>query len=146
VFVSDFASCASTELFLYLSCKNSKGSIVLAHRLKQARLRAGLSQEKLGKLAGIDPMSASARMNQYERGKHSPDYELMCRVADILKMPVSWFYTEDEDLARLQEIFYHLSPLVRRPLLTQAENLFVANPPGANEEQTGTAETSSPSN
>ena len=72
---------------------------MLAHRLKQARLRAGLSQEKLGKLAGIDPMSASARMNQYERGKHSPDYQLMCRVAEILNMPVSWFYTEDEELA-----------------------------------------------
>jgi transcriptional regulator with XRE-family HTH domain len=106
-----------------------KGTIVLAHRLKQARLRAGLSQEKLGKLAGIDPMSASARMNQYERGKHSPDYQLMCRVAEILNMPVSWFYTEDEELARLQEIVFHLDVNVRRPLLVQAESLFAANPP-----------------
>ena len=104
---------------------------MLAHRLKQARLRAGLSQEKLGKLAGIDPMSASARMNQYERGKHSPDYQLMCRVAEILKMPVSWFYTADEEEARLQEIFYHLSPAIRQPLLVEAENLFTANPTSA---------------
>lgn len=116
---------------------------MLAHRLKQARLRAGLSQEKLGKLAGIDPMSASARMNQYERGKHSPDYALMCRVADILQTPVSWFYTEDEELARLQEIFHHLSPMVRGPLLTQAENLFVANPKGSNNAQTETSVTPS---
>ena len=108
-----------------------KGSIVLAHRLKQARLRAGLSQEKLGKLAGIDPMSASARMNQYERGKHSPDYQLMCRVAEILNMPVSWFYTEDEELARLQEIVFHLDFNARRPLLVQAESLFAAHPPTA---------------
>ena len=95
---------------------------MLAHRLKQARLRAGLSQEKLGKLAGIDPMSASARMNQYERGKHSPDYQLMCRVAEILKMPVSWFYTEDEEHARLQEIFYLLGPVERKLLVVQAES------------------------
>lgn len=108
-----------------------KGTIVLAHRLKQARLRAGLSQEKLGKLAGIDPMSASARMNQYERGKHSPDYQLMCRVAEILNMPVSWFYTEDEEMARLQEIAFHLDVNERRPLLVQAESLFAANPPAA---------------
>ena len=101
---------------------------MLAHRLKQARLRAGLSQEKLGKLAGIDPMSASARMNQYERGKHAPDYQLMCQVADILKMPVSWFYTANEDEARLQEIFYHLQASIRQPLLTQAESLFIAHP------------------
>ena len=112
---------------------------MLAHRLKQARLRAGLSQEKLGKLAGIDPMSASARMNQYERGKHSPDYQLRCRVADILNMPVSWFYTEDEELARLQEIFFHLEPAVRRPLLTQAEGLFAAHPPAEKSVTTDTA-------
>lgn len=106
---------------------------MLAHRLKQARLRAGLSQEKLGKLAGIDPMSASARMNQYERGKHSPDYLLMCRVAEILKMPVSWFYTEDEDHARLQEIYHLLSPAARQALMTQAEIVLSTNPPEASE-------------
>ena len=94
---------------------------MLAHRLKQARLRAGLSQEKLGKLAGIDPMSASARMNQYERGKHSPDFKLMCKVAEILNMPVSWFYTEDEDAARIQEVFFTLNPHDRKSLLDQAE-------------------------
>ena len=102
---------------------------MLAHRLKQARLRVGLSQEKLGKLAGIDPMSASARMNQYERGKHSPDYKLMCKVAEILQMPVSWFYTEDDDQARLQEIFFHMRPANRRPLLAEAEAIFSLNPP-----------------
>ena len=109
---------------------------MLAHRLKQSRLRAGLSQEKLGKLAGIDPMSASARMNQYERGKHSPDYQLMCRVAEILKMPVSWFYTEDEEHARLQEIFYLLGPVERRLLLIQAESNLVSNQVTASAEQT----------
>ncbi len=62
-------------------------------------------------------------MNQYERGKHSPDYRLMCRVAEILKMPVSWFYTEDEDLARIQELYFQMSPDTRRTLLSQSEKL-----------------------
>lgn len=96
---------------------------MISDRLKAARLRAGLSQEKLGKLAGIDPTSASARMNQYERGKHSPDYRLMCRVAEILNMPVSWFYTQDDQQARLQEIFYHLDAESRESLLARAEEL-----------------------
>lgn len=96
---------------------------MISERLKAARLRAGLSQEKLGKLAGIDPTSASARMNQYERGKHSPDYRLMCKVAAILNMPVSWFYTQDEAQARLQEVFYHLDGEARERLLSQAEAL-----------------------
>lgn len=103
------------------SDKSGGERIMISERLKVARLRAGLSQEKLGKLAGIDPTSASARMNQYERGKHSPDYRLMCRVAEILKMPVSWFYTQDDDMARLQEIFFNLSPESRRDLLAHAE-------------------------
>jgi transcriptional regulator with XRE-family HTH domain len=94
---------------------------MISERLKVARLRAGLSQEKLGKLAGIDPTSASARMNQYERGKHAPDYRLMCKVAEILKMPVSWFYTEDDDLARMQEVYANLSPQAQRDLLSHAE-------------------------
>jgi len=96
---------------------------MISDRLKAARLRAGLSQEKLGKLAGIDPTSASARMNQYERGKHSPDYRLMCRVAEILNMPVSWFYTQDDEQARLQEIFHHLDGQAKEALLAQAEEL-----------------------
>jgi len=96
---------------------------VLAHRLKQARLRAKLSQEKLGKLAGIDPMSASARMNQYERGKHAPDFELMSKVANILQTPVSWFYTEDDDGARIQELYFQLPADARKTLLTTAEDL-----------------------
>jgi transcriptional regulator with XRE-family HTH domain len=44
---------------------------MLPHRLKEARLRTGLSQQKLGILAGIDEATASARMNQYERGIHT---------------------------------------------------------------------------
>ncbi len=117
---------------------------LLAHRLKQARLRAGLSQEKLGKLAGIDPMSASARMNQYERGKHAPDYQLMCRVAEILMMPVSWFYTEDDEQARLQEIFFQLRPADRKPLLTEAEALIARNAPATGSMPDPTAPVASP--
>jgi transcriptional regulator with XRE-family HTH domain len=101
---------------------------VLAQRLKQARLRANLSQEKLGKLAGIDAMSASARMNQYERGKHAPDFDLMCKVADILQMPVSWFYTEDDEQARLQELIFKQTPAARQALLAQLENQTTHNP------------------
>ena len=47
-------------------------------------------------------------------------------------MPVSWFYTADDEQARLQEIFYHLEANTRRPLLTQAEALIAANPPSSN--------------
>lgn len=64
---------------------------MLPHRLKEARKKKGISQQKLGVLAGIDESSSSARMNQYEQGTHTPNFDLMCRVADILDVPVCFF-------------------------------------------------------
>lgn len=68
-------------------------------RLKAARLAAELTQEKLGILAGIDEFSASARMNQYETGKHVPDWFTMQKIAKVLNIPTSFFYTEEDDIA-----------------------------------------------
>ncbi|WP_145539139.1 helix-turn-helix transcriptional regulator [Yersinia kristensenii] len=81
---------------------------MLTKRLKEARLRAGLSQEKLGILAGIDEASASARMNQYEKGKHTPDFEMACKLAKVLDIPESYLYTKDDLMAEMMLKFYHL--------------------------------------
>ncbi|MFB5745284.1 helix-turn-helix transcriptional regulator [Cedecea sp. S5-13] len=74
---------------------------MLPHRLKAARLKAGLSQERLGILAGVDEATASARMNQYERGIHTPDFELACRLASVMNIPACYFYAVEDDLAEL---------------------------------------------
>ena len=74
---------------------------MITKRLKEARLRAGLSQEKLGILAGIDEASASARMNQYEKGKHTPDFATVEKFAKVLKIPAPYFYTDDDLLAEI---------------------------------------------
>ncbi|WP_034936855.1 helix-turn-helix transcriptional regulator [Erwinia mallotivora] len=74
---------------------------MLPQRLKAARLKAGLSQERLGILAGIDEATASARMNQYERGIHTPDFELACRLASVLHVPAFYFYAVEDDLAEM---------------------------------------------
>ncbi|KHS91842.1 DNA-binding protein [Pectobacterium brasiliense] len=74
---------------------------MLPHRLKEARLRAGLSQQRLGVLSGIDEATASARMNQYERGVHTPDFDLACRLAAVLDVPACYFYTVEDDLAEI---------------------------------------------
>lgn len=73
----------------------------VAKRLRQARKSAGLSQKKLGELAGVDLNSASARMNQYETGKHSPDFGMLQRLASVLNVPVEFFYTHNNDVAEL---------------------------------------------
>ena len=54
---------------------------------------------QLGVLAQIDEYSASARINQYERGKHQPDFNTAERLAQVLSVPTAYFYTRDEFLA-----------------------------------------------
>lgn len=83
---------------------------MLPYRLKQARHRMGISQQKLGILAGIDEATASARMNQYERGIHTPDFELVCRLATILNVPSCYFYTLEDELADIVQHWYEQQP------------------------------------
>ncbi|EIK94549.1 transcriptional regulator [Pseudomonas sp. M47T1] len=80
-----------------------------SRRLKEARKAAGISQEQLGIEAGIEPASASARMNQYEKDKHVPNPEMVRQIAGVLGLPASYFYSEDDDEARLLAAFHRMS-------------------------------------
>ena len=70
-------------------------------RLKSARKAAGLTQQQLGMALGMEPNTASARMNQYEKGKHAPDFLTMKRIAKELDVPVAYFYCEEGTMAEL---------------------------------------------
>ena len=74
---------------------------MLPHRLKSARKRSGFTQERLGILAGIDEATARARMNQYEKGTHTPDFQLVCKIAEALQVPACYLYAVEDDLAEL---------------------------------------------
>ncbi len=73
----------------------------VAKRIKEARTRAGLSQKQLGIEAGIDAFSASPRINQYEKGKHTPDFATAVRLATVLGVPMPLLYTEDDTMAEI---------------------------------------------
>ena len=79
-------------------------------------MQAGLSQGELGVKAGMDKFSASARISQYEHGKHMPDLQTLTRLANILKIPVPYFYCEDPDLAFVIVRFSELSKAQQRKL------------------------------
>lgn len=96
---------------------------VLAKRLKEARIRAGLTQERLGVLAGIDEASASARMNQYERAKHEPDWLTVQRLAAVLAVPVAYLYAEDDRTAELLLAFEALPLEAREEALVAVKKL-----------------------
>ncbi len=88
-------------------------------RMMQARLKAGLSQKRLGVAAGIDPFSASARINQYERGKHTPDYGTAARLARVLGVPTPFLYAKEDDIAKMILLFGSLGVGERRKWLAR---------------------------
>ncbi len=96
---------------------------IVAKRLKEVRLRTGISQKQLGIKAGIDEFSASARINQYERGKHMPDLLTLTRLAAVMEVSVPYFYCQDVELADLILKFSTLGKAQRRRLLGLMDEL-----------------------
>lgn len=74
---------------------------IFCKRLRASRLASGLSQKKLGMLAGIDEFAASARINRYERGIHEVDVQTAQHLATVLNVPLAYFYADDDQLAEL---------------------------------------------
>ncbi|RYH41429.1 MAG: XRE family transcriptional regulator [Alcaligenaceae bacterium] len=99
------------------------GLPLFARRLKAARLRKGISQERLGVDAGVDEFSASARINQYERGKHTPDVLMASHLARVLGVPLSYFWAQEEDEAELVRLFGGLSVRLRKQAVRNIEEL-----------------------
>jgi len=89
----------------------------LAKRIREARVASGLSQERLALQIGIDPASASARMNRYEQGTRVPDPALVERIADELKLPAAFFYAVADDEAELLRWFGQLGAEERTELM-----------------------------
>lgn len=95
-----------------------EGKTTFAKRLKEAREAVGVSQKQLGILAGIDQFVASPRINQYERGKHTPDLLTAQRLAAELRVPVSYFYEPNDVLAELIRLAGFLPEKKLRKLIT----------------------------
>lgn len=89
----------------------------ITERLKQARKKAKLSQKALGERIGMDANSASARMNQYEKGKHTPDVQILKLIADELGVPLNYFFCEDESSAELACIISQMTESERKKLI-----------------------------
>jgi transcriptional regulator with XRE-family HTH domain len=79
--------------------KDAQTKTVFSQRLKQARVKAGFTQAKLGVLAGIEEFTASARINQYERAVHAPDYGTAERIAEALGIPISYLFEPNDKIA-----------------------------------------------
>lgn len=95
-------------------------------RMKAAREKLGISQMELGVRAGIEECSASARINQYERGKHAPDFLTVRNLAKVLAVPTAYFYAEDDYLAALLMLSGEMKNTERKAVLHFAESLLTS--------------------
>ena len=96
----------------------------IANKLRQFRLLAGISQEKLGDLAGV----TFQQIQKYEKAKNRISASRLFELAQILKKPISSFFEDlnsdrsyynydfetDEKLKKkLVEVDKEILPLIR---------------------------------
>ncbi len=65
----------------------------------------------------MDESSASPRMNQYEKGKHTPDVQTLKAIADKLGVPLNYFFCEDDSSAELACLIAQLTESERKKLI-----------------------------
>lgn len=74
---------------------------VFGLRLRQAREAAGIPQDRLGVMIGLDEGCSSARMSRYETGAHQPPYEIAEKISAALNVPVEYLYCRSDAIAAL---------------------------------------------
>ena len=56
----------------------------------------------------MEEFSASARVNQYETGKHMPDLATIESLCIVLNIPMAYLFCADDDLANFLLHYHHL--------------------------------------
>ena len=100
-------------------------SNLFGRRLLEARLQFGIPQDKLGVMIGLDESCSSARMSRYENGVHEPPFKTIEKIASTLKVPVAYFFCDDDKLAKIIKCYESLNEKNRQSLndfLTQLLN------------------------
>ncbi len=92
-------------------------------RLREARNRVGIAQDKLGVAIGMDEGSSSARISRYETGIHEPPFPIAQKLALALKVPVAYFYCDDNRLANFLVQYESLSEKQKAHLLASVAQL-----------------------
>lgn len=102
---------------------HDKNQNPIPKRLNEAMGRRGISQKNLGIRCGIDPSVASSRVNHYCTGRHVPNFSLLEKMATALKMPVAFFYTPDDEIAKLLANYNSLPARSRKEIVRLSERL-----------------------
>ena len=63
-------------------------SNVFPQRLKEIRIKRGLTQTELGKKVGVK----QSTFTNWENGKREPNFEIVIKLADLLEVSVDWLF------------------------------------------------------
>jgi len=66
--------------------------VILGKRIRELRLRTGLSQEKMAVKAGLDRTYYAG----IERGERNPSVKQLAKIAAALEIPISALFAESE--------------------------------------------------
>jgi transcriptional regulator with XRE-family HTH domain len=64
----------------------------VAHRIRERRLRLGMTQQKLAQLIGV----AFQQAHKYERGISRISAGRLYYIASALEAPIAWFFEDDD--------------------------------------------------
>ncbi len=98
---------------------------VFGRRLRGARLRSGIAQDRLGVMIGLDEGCSSARMSRYENGVHEPPFPVITSIAGILKLPVAYFFCDDDRLAEIILTYSSASEKARQAMFDSVVTLSI---------------------
>jgi len=76
-------------------------STTFGRRLRDARIRARLTQEALGVAIALDEGNACIRISRYESGVHAPPLNVIMALAIALSVPPAYLVTDDDRLASM---------------------------------------------
>jgi len=103
--------------------KNSLPHSLFGKRLREARNRVGIAQDKLGVLIGMDESCSSARISRYETGTHEPPIATAQKLAMVLKVPVAFFYCDDDRLAEILILYAAFGDNQKNQLLMHVQGM-----------------------
>lgn len=78
--------------------------MIIGSRVKEERIKRGLSQENLGKLVGVTKVAIS----YYERGIEQPKMQHLKKLVEVLELTSNYLLGEDVDVICEEEEEYHL--------------------------------------
>ena len=78
----------SKERYLKLKKQKEEKKNLFSVRLKELRLKKGLTQTELGEKVGVK----QSTFTNWENGKREPNFETIIKIADLLEVSVDWLF------------------------------------------------------